>query len=113
MNSRTSAALERTEIGRLANVSRSLATNGFAGVVGFVISLPLHVYGQAPAVKKRPNIVLFLADDLGWTDLSCQGSKYYRTPALDRLAAAGVRFTNAYSACTVCSPNPDNWCTRR
>lgn len=53
---------------------------------------------------RPPNIILILADDLGWTDLSCQGSKSYRTPHLDRLATEGVRFTTAYSACTVCSP---------
>lgn len=53
----------------------------------------------------RPwNIVLFLIDDLGWRDLGCQGSDYYQTPHIDRLAAAGVRYTNAYSACAVCSP---------
>jgi arylsulfatase A-like enzyme len=54
--------------------------------------------------QSLPNIILILADDLGWTDLGCQGSKYYRTPNLDKLASEGVRFTTAYSACTVCSP---------
>lgn len=57
---------------------------------------------QAP--EARPNIVLLLADDLGWTGLRCFGSDYYETPNLDRLAASGVKFTAAYSACTVCSP---------
>jgi len=52
----------------------------------------------------KPNIVLVLVDDLGWMDLGCQGSKYYETPHLDRLAADGVRFTNGYAACAVCSP---------
>jgi arylsulfatase A len=62
-------------------------------------------FSQENAQKGRvPNIVLILADDLGWTDLGCQGSKYYRTPNLDKLASEGVRFTTAYSACTVCSP---------
>ncbi len=50
------------------------------------------------------NIVLFLIDDLGWRDLGCQGSTYYQTPNIDRLAAEGVRFTDAYAACAVCSP---------
>jgi arylsulfatase A len=50
------------------------------------------------------NIVLFLIDDLGWRDLGCQGSPYYKTPNIDRLAAAGMRFTDAYAACNVCSP---------
>ncbi len=57
---------------------------------------------QPPAT--RLNIVLFLIDDLGWTDLSHAGSKLYRTPHIDRLAAQGMRFTANYSACTVCSP---------
>ncbi|MDP7306891.1 MAG: sulfatase-like hydrolase/transferase, partial [Roseibacillus sp.] len=52
----------------------------------------------------QPNIILILVDDLGWMDLSCQGSRYYETPNLDRLAAQGMRFTNAYAACAVCSP---------
>lgn len=52
----------------------------------------------------RPNIVLLLADDLGWTGLGCFGSDLYETPNLDALARRGVRFTNAHSACTVCSP---------
>ncbi|MEO1526055.1 MAG: sulfatase [Planctomycetota bacterium] len=50
------------------------------------------------------NIVLFLIDDLGWRDLGCQGSTFYKTPHIDRLAQDGVRFTNAYAACAVCSP---------
>jgi arylsulfatase A len=56
------------------------------------------------AADKRPNIVFFLVDDLGWKDLSCQGSTYYQTPNIDRLSRQGVRFTEAYATCTVCSP---------
>ena len=56
------------------------------------------------AAALKPNIVLILVDDLGWMDLSCQGSRYYETPNLDRLASEGMRFTNAYAACAVCSP---------
>ncbi|MCH8194059.1 MAG: sulfatase, partial [Planctomycetes bacterium] len=52
----------------------------------------------------RPNVVLILVDDLGWMDLGCQGSTFYETPNIDRLAAQGMRFTNAYAACAVCSP---------
>ncbi len=58
----------------------------------------------ADAPKQRPNIILFLIDDLGWKDLGCQGSTFYQTPNIDRLAAAGARFTDAYAACAVCSP---------
>ena len=52
----------------------------------------------------RPNVLFFLVDDLGWTDLGCYGSKFYETPNVDALAKNGVRFTNAYAACPVCSP---------
>ena len=52
----------------------------------------------------QPNIVFLLADDLGWTGLTCFGSDFYETPNLDKLATKGTRFTNAYAACTVCSP---------
>jgi len=54
--------------------------------------------------KRPPNIVFILADDLGWTDLGCQGSKYYETPNIDRLAREGMRFTDAYSAGPNCAP---------
>ena len=52
-----------------------------------------------------PNVVLIVADDLGAMDLGCYGSKFHRTPHLDKLAAAGMRFTQSYSACPVCSPS--------
>jgi arylsulfatase A len=56
------------------------------------------------AEAQRPNVVLVLADDLGWTDLACFGSKLYETPNIDQLARDGMKFTQSYSACTVCSP---------
>src|SRR4051794_41672109 len=56
------------------------------------------------AEPARPNIVLVVIDDLGWADLGCYGSTFYRTPNLDRLAAGGLRFTDGYAACPVCSP---------
>lgn len=52
----------------------------------------------------RPNLVFVLADDLGWTDLACQGSGYYDTPHIDALAARGTRFTQAYAAAPNCAP---------
>lgn len=59
---------------------------------------------QSSFAATRPNIVLFLIDDLGWKDLGCYGSDYYKTPNIDRLAMQGVRFTDGYAACAVCSP---------
>lgn len=76
-------------------------------------------------MTKQPNILLFLADDLGWKDTGVYGSGYFETPHVDRLAAQGMRFTNAYAANPLCSPtrasiltgkNPDRlnitapWC---
>ena len=52
----------------------------------------------------RPNIVFILADDLGYSELGCQGNGFNETPRLDRLAAGGMRFTDAYAAAPVCSP---------
>ena len=54
--------------------------------------------------SRPPNILFILMDDLGWTDLSCYGSKFYETPNLDNFAAESIRFTDAYAACPVCSP---------
>ena len=56
--------------------------------------------GAAP----KPNIVVIMADDLGWRDLHCYGNEQIDTPFLDRLAAEGMRFTDAYAAAPVCSP---------
>ena len=66
-----------------------------------VFALPNMLRANQPP---RTNIVLFLIDDLGWMDLGCQGSTFYQTPTIDRLAREGARFTDAYSACAVCSP---------
>jgi arylsulfatase A len=63
--------------------------------------LPVVAVGAEP----RVNVVLIVADDLGAMDLGCYGSKFHRTPHLDRLAADGMRFTQAYAACPVCSPS--------
>lgn len=71
-----------------------------AGCISLALSLP-SVTHAAPA---RPNIVLLLADDLGWTGLRCFGSDFYETPHLDQLATQAMKFTDAYAACTVCSP---------
>lgn len=55
-------------------------------------------------MTERPNIIFILIDDLGWADLGCYGSTFHETPTLDRLAADGARFTDAYAASPVCSP---------
>jgi len=52
----------------------------------------------------QPTVVLILIDDMGWKDLVCYGSSFYETPNIDRLAREGMRFTDGYAACPVCSP---------
>ena len=59
---------------------------------------------DAGKAGRKPNVILFLADDLGWSDVGCYGSRFYETPNIDRLAEEGVRFTQAYSSCSVSSP---------
>ncbi len=55
--------------------------------------------------QQQPNIVFILVDDMGWTDAGCFGSEYYETPHIDRLAAEGVKFTNAYANAPNCAPS--------
>ncbi len=70
------------------------------GAVSSLAAFP----GLSCAGASKPNFVFFLIDDLGWKDLGCFGSSFYETPNVDRLAAEGMRFSNAYAACQVCSP---------
>jgi arylsulfatase A-like enzyme len=58
----------------------------------------------AESATNKPNIIIFLVDDMGWKDAGCYGSSFYKTPQIDRLAAQGMRFTDAYAAGPVCSP---------
>ncbi len=51
-----------------------------------------------------PNVLIIIADDLGWSQIGCYGSTFYETPNIDKLAKSGIRFSNAYSAASICSP---------
>lgn len=73
-------------------------------VVGLCLNI-LVTSVTAQANTTKPNVVIILADDLGWTDLTCYGSTFYETPNLDKLAADGIRFTQNYAASPVCSPS--------
>jgi arylsulfatase A-like enzyme len=75
------------------NRRQFLASSGAAAMLG----------AQPPA--RKPNIVFILADDLGYGDLGCYGQERIKTPNLDRMAAEGTRFTQAYSGSTVCAPS--------
>ena len=68
------------------------------------VSLAAPIYCRSGKSGSNPNIVLIVVDDLGWKDVGCYGSSFYETPNIDQLAEEGMRFTNAYSACPVCSP---------
>jgi hypothetical protein len=66
---------------------------------------PMLVPCLAAEAPVRPNIIVILADDLGWGDLGCYGHPSIRTPNLDRMAAEGMGFTDFYSAAEVCTPS--------
>jgi arylsulfatase A-like enzyme len=73
------------------------------GVVALITVLFCIQYTHAE-VLSRPNILLIFIDDMGWKDLGCYGSDFYKTPHIDNLAKEGMRFTQAYAAAHVCSP---------
>jgi len=72
---------------------------GVGAVAAFAPSLI-----QGCSKKEKPNFLFILVDDLGWKDLGCYGSAFYETPNIDKLAASGMLFTDAYASCPVCSP---------
>ena len=63
-----------------------------------LVKLAIVLLSSCSLAHSAPNVILILVDDLGWMDLSCQGSDYFRTPNIDQLAAEGMRFTDAYAA---------------
>jgi arylsulfatase A len=76
-------------------------------MAAFLIGTMLLSVANAADVQKpvnKPNIVFLLIDDLGWRDLGCFGSTFYRTPNIDRLAADGMLFADAYASAPLCSP---------
>lgn len=84
----------------LANITRRV----FLKRMGYTVmatSIPWPLLAQKNN-NKRPNIIFFLIDDMGWTDLGCYGSKIYKTPAVDLLASEGVKFTQAYASHSMC-----------
>lgn len=73
--------------------------------LAFVAALLLGLSPLVMAKESPPNFLIFLADDLGWGDLACYGHPKIKTPNLDGFAKQGMRFTQCYSACGVCSPS--------
>lgn len=76
----------------------------FRSVIISSIVIVICFASNAQQNKQQPNVIVILADDLGWADLSSYGSTFYETPNLDQLASNGIRFTQAYATCPVCSP---------
>ena len=79
-------------------------TLSVAAVLTALLPANLLFAADAPPTKRRPNVVVFLADDLGANDLGVTGSKFYESPNIDALAKRGCVFTRAYAAGPVCSP---------
>ena len=76
-----------------------LVPAGRMKLLTFLFLLPLAVF----AADKQPNIIFIMADDLGWTDVACFGSKYYETPNIDKLATQGMKLTRHHH-CQNCQP---------
>lgn len=85
-------------------LGRSIIGGMVLGVVGLLLPVDANA-AEGSTRPKAPNIVFILADDLGYGDVGCYGQKQIRTPQIDRLAAEGMRFTQAYAGSTVCAPS--------
>lgn len=83
-------------------------------IAGIAYLIPLSMFSKEAVDGRRlPNILVILADDLGFGDLSCQGAKDMQTPNIDKIFKEGIRFTNFYSNSTVCSPTRASLLTGR
>src|SRR5512146_635206 len=71
-----------------------------AATLAILVNLP-----AAVRAEKLPNLVIILADDMGYGDLGCYGHPSMRTPNLDRMAAEGMRFTDFYASQSICTPS--------
>ena len=67
-------------------------------------------FGALCFAANPPNLVLIYADDLGYGDVSCNGTKYIKTPNIDKVAAEGCRFTSGYSTSATCTPLRHGYC---
>ncbi|MDB4766642.1 sulfatase [bacterium] len=85
------------------NCSRVLA--GFLTLLFLATTDVTPAVGEQPEATTRPNVLFILADDLGWRDLSNEGSTFYESPYIDRIANEGMKFTRGFATCQVCSPS--------
>lgn len=88
----------------MIRMPRSLVLAALFALLGCLVD-PSAGAAQRKGAGKPPNMVVFLADDLGWGDLACYGHPQIKTPNLDAFARQGVRLTQCYSASAVCSPS--------
>ena len=105
MQHEKAASTRESEVtGRMSRrdfIMKSLAAGGVLAVGSTAAAL----VGGKPPISKRPNIVFILADDMGINDVSVYGQKHFSTPNIDKLAAEGLRFTDAYAGAPICSPS--------
>src|SRR5436305_14580146 len=85
--------------------ARRLAFTAVSVVVVFLVVSRSSAVDLPAAKPSRPNIILILADDLGYGEVGCYGQEKIKTPNIDRLAAEGMRFTQFYAGSTVCAPS--------
>jgi arylsulfatase A-like enzyme len=88
-----------TEKGARRGITRRTAVGGMLGTAALAATVP----GLAHQPGRKPNFLFIMADDFGWADLSCYGRTEYATPAVDGLAAQGMKFTHGYANSAVCS----------
>lgn len=84
--------------------SRRSVLHAIGAAAGLLVLPNLTLAAPGGGAQRRPNIVFFLVDDMGWMDSTVYGSRYYETPNMERLAERGMRFTDAYAANPLCSP---------
>lgn len=98
---------------RQTEVNRSIKQLLNLVAASLILSLPGFAAERASAATAKPNVLLILADDLGFADLGFQGSQDIKSPNLDKLAAESVRFTDGHTTASVCSPSRAGMMTGR
>ncbi len=99
--------MQRFKVHVSANKTSGVKTMKPATRIPICLSVVALIAGGTPTLAAdtaKPNVIFILCDDLGWRDVGCFGSTFHETPHIDRLAARGVRFTQAYAASPLCSP---------
>ncbi len=97
--------LRRDVVGRVSRASRLLGVVAFAGAIAAAPAASRAQVERGDRPPARPNVILILADDLGYGDVGYQGCPDIPTPNIDALAASGVRFTDGYVTCAICTPS--------